>query len=281
MKDKLILFIKGIVLGIAFIIPGVSGGTLAVLMGIYEELIEAASNFYKGFNNFKKYFLYLLPIVAGVLVSITICAKVIKYGLEKAPIITILVFLGLIIGGIPKLFKSVNRKPGIKDFSFMLIGIIIVLVMMIVDKGSNSVSFSNMSTLGYISLFLVGMLASATMVVPGISGSFTLMLIGYYEPILNLVNDITSFNNLSHNIILIIPFLLGVFVGIIVIAKIIEWMLKKYHDATYYVIIGFVLSSIISVLYQVFSYDFNLTHFIIGVIVMIIDSIFVYKIFEK
>lgn len=281
MKDKLILFLKGIVLGIAFIIPGVSGGTLAVLMGIYENLIEAASNFYKGLNNFKKYFMYLLPIVLGVLVSITVCARVIKYGLSKAPIITILVFLGLIIGGIPKLFKSVNRKPKLKDFSFMMIGIIIVLLMLIVDKESNNVSFENMNALGYVMLFLVGMLASATMVVPGISGSFTLMLIGYYEPVLNLVNEITSFNNLGHNLLLIIPFLIGVFVGIIVIAKIIEWLLKKYHDATYYIIIGFVLSSVISVFYQIFQYDFYTVHFIIGMVVMMINAIVVYKLFEK
>jgi len=281
MKEKLVLFVKGIILGVAFIIPGVSGGTLAVLMGIYEELIEAASNFYKGFNNFKKYFLYLLPIVFGVLVSITVCARVIKYGLEKAPIITVLIFLGLILGGIPKLFKSVSRKPKLMDFSFMLIGIIIVLIMLIVDKGTTSVSFDNMNAYGYFVLFLVGMLASATMVVPGISGSFTLMLIGYYEPILNLVNEITSFNNLSSNILIILPFLIGIFVGIIVIAKIIEWALNNYHDATYYIIIGFVLSSVISIFYQIFQYDFNLTHLIIGIVLMIIDSIFVYKIFEK
>ena len=70
MKDKLILFVKGIVLGVAFIIPGVSGGTLAVLLGIYEELIEAASNFYKGIDNFKKYFMYLFPIGALRLLSL-------------------------------------------------------------------------------------------------------------------------------------------------------------------------------------------------------------------
>lgn len=281
MKEKLILFIKGAVLGVACIIPGVSGGTLAVLLGIYEEVIEAASNFYKSISNFKKYFMFLLPIVLGILVAIVLFAKIIKFGLEKAPIITILIFLGMILGGIPKLFKSVEKKPGFKECSFMLIGIIIVLVMLIVDKGSGSVSFNNMNTLSYILLFLVGILASATMVIPGISGSFTLMLIGYYEPILNLINDITSFNNLGSNLLILLPFLIGIIIGILIIAKIISYLLKRFHDETYYIIIGFVISSVLSVFYQVLQYDFNLVHFIIGIVLMLINCLFVYKIFEK
>lgn len=281
MKDKLLLFLKGAVLGIAFIIPGVSGGTLAVLLGIYEELIEAASNFYKGFDNFKKYFMYLFPIGCGVIVSVGLCAKVIKFGLEKAPIITMLIFLGLILGGIPKLFKSIDKKPGFKELSYMLIGIIVVLVMLIADKGSYTVSFDNMNAVSYVLLFLVGMVASATMVVPGISGSFTLMLIGYYEPILNVVNNLTSLENVGDNLIIMIPFLIGIVIGIVVIAKIIEFCLKKYHTATYYVILGFVLSSVMSVFYEVAQSSFNLTHWIIGVVLMIMDAFFIYKIFEK
>ena len=281
MKNKLVLFIKGIVLGIAFIIPGVSGGTLAVLLGIYEELIEAASNFYKGINNFKKYFMYLLPIGLGVVVSIGLCAKVIKIGLEKVPIITMLVFLGLIIGGIPKLFKSVEKKTGLKEILCMLIGIIVVLIMLFVDKGNSNVSLSNMNVLDYVLLFFVGILASATMVVPGISGSFTLMLIGYYEPILNVVNDLTSLNNVSSNLLTMLPFIIGIIIGIVVIAKIIEFCLKKYLTITYYIILGFVLSSVISVFYEITQNPFNITQWIIGIILMLIDSIFIYKIFEK
>ncbi len=281
MRDKIILFIKGIVLGIAFIIPGVSGGTLAVLLGIYEELIEAISNFYKSKNNFVKYFMYLLPIGLGALTSLVLCAKLIKFGLDKSPIITILIFLGLIIGGVPKLFKSVDKKPELKDFSLMLIGIIIVVLMMIIDKGSSSVSLSNLNALGYIILFLVGMLASATMVVPGISGSFTLMLIGYYEPILNVVNEISSFKNLSTNLLIMIPFLLGVVIGIVAIAKIIEYCLKKYRTSTYYIIIGFVLASIISVFISVFTYELNVVHLIIGITLMLINTFLVYKVFDK
>lgn len=281
MKDKLILYIKGIILGIAFIIPGVSGGTLAVLLGIYEELIEAVCNFYKSKSEFKKYFLYILPIGLGALTSLLLCARLIHYGISKAPIITILIFLGLIIGGIPKLLSNVNKKIELKDFSLMLIGIVVVLLMLIFNKGTKSVSLNNLNALGYIILFLVGMISSATMVIPGISGSFTLMLIGYYEPILNLINDITSFNSLIPNLTKLLPFLLGIIVGIILISKIINYLLKHYRTSTYFVIIGFVFASIISVFISIFKYEFNTLHFIIGLVLMSINAVFIYKVFEK
>lgn len=282
MKEKLILFIKGIVLGVAFVIPGVSGGTLAVLLGIYEELIEAASNFYKNMVNFKKYFMYLLPIGLGIIFSVAVFAKLIKFGLEKSPIITILIFLGMIIGGIPALVRNVKgTKTNLKDMTLMLVGLIIVISMLIFHKSNSNVVLTNMSITGYITLFLVGAIAAVTMVVPGISGSFTLMLIGYYEPILNLVNDITSFKNLGPNLILIFIFMLGVFIGIIFISKIIEWCLKHYKRETYYAIIGFVLSSIISVIYEVSKFPFNLTHLIIGIVLLVINTVLVYKVFDE
>lgn len=282
MKEKLILFIKGIVLGVAFVIPGVSGGTLAVLLGIYEELIEAASNFYKNMVNFKKYFMYLLPIGLGIIFSVAVFAKLIKFGLEKSPIITILIFLGMIIGGIPALVRNVKgTKINLKDMTLMLVGLIIVISMLIFHKSNSNVVLTNMSITGYITLFLVGAIAAVTMVVPGISGSFTLMLIGYYEPILNLVNDITSFKNLGPNLILIFIFILGVFIGIIFISKIIEWCLKHYKRETYYAIIGFVLSSIISVIYEVSKFPFNLTHLIIGIVLLVINTVLVYKVFDE
>mgnify|MGYP004615758197 FL=1 len=282
MKEKLILFIKGIVLGVAFVIPGVSGGTLAVLLGIYEELIEAASNFYKNMVNFKKYFMYLLPIGLGIIFSVAVFAKLIKFGLDKAPIITILIFLGMIIGGIPALVRNVKgTKINLKDMTLMLVGLIIVISMLIFHKSNSNVVLTNMSIGGYITLFLVGAIAAVTMVVPGISGSFTLMLIGYYEPILNLVNDITSFKNLGPNLILIFTFMLGVFIGIIFISKIIEWCLKHYKRETYYAIIGFVLSSIISVIYEVSKFPFNLTHLIIGIVLLVINTVLVYKVFDE
>ena len=137
-----------------------------------------------------------------------------------------------------------------------------------------------MNMYGYVILFFVGMLAAVTMVVPGISGSFTLMLIGYYEPVLNMVNEITAFKNLSTNIILMCVFMLGVVLGIVFVSKIIDWCLKHYKKETYYAIIGFVLSSIVSVLYEVSKFPMNEVHLVIGVVLLIINSVLVYKVFD-
>ena len=272
MKEKLLLFVKGMILGVAFIIPGVSGGSLAVLLGIYEELLEAISNFYKSLSNFKKYFMYILPIGLGAVFSLVVCARIIKYGLSSAPIITILIFLGLILGGIPKIFDNVNtKKMNIKHISLMLIA----------DKSSASVNFDSLNALSIVKLFFVGVLASATMVVPGISGSFTLMLIGYYEPILEVINNLSSFNNVSHNLLILVPLAIGAIVGIMVIAKIINYLLNKYSENTYYVIIGFVLASVISILFEVFKCELNTVHLIVGTILLFVNTYLIYKVSYK
>ena len=188
----------------------------------------------------------------------------------------------MIIGGIPSLTKNVKGTvPNLKDFSLMLAGIIIVLLMLIFHKSSSNITFDIMNTKDYIMLGLVGIIAAVTMVVPGISGSFTLMLLGYYEPVLKMVNEITSFKNLGTNIVLMLIFMVGVIIGIVLISKIIEWCLKHYKRETYYAIIGFVLSSIISVLYEVMQFPPNTLHYIIGLILMCSNTYLVYKVFDK
>lgn len=281
MKEKLFLFLKGVLLGCGFIIPGVSGGALAVLMGFYEELIEAAGNFYKSFKDFKKYFMFLFPIGLGVVFSVALFARLIEFGLDKAPIITILIFLGLIIGGIPGLFKNVGVSTNIKDYFLVLIGIILVLFMILFHDNSGVINLNNMGIIGYLTLFIVGLISSLTIVVPGISGSFTLMILGVYEPILKMVNELTSFKNLETNIIMLGIFALGLGLGVILVSKLIEYCLKHYKTRTYYVIIGFVIASVISVIYELFSFPFNTVHLIIGLVLLIVNTILSYKVFDK
>lgn len=280
MKEKIILFLKGIVLGISFLIPGVSGGTLAVTMGLYEDLIEAISHFYQGKENFKKYFMFVLPIGLGVVASVVIFARIIKYGLEHQPIITLLFFIGLILGGLPSLFKKVNlKKLNVKDVICILIGIGILFGISLLNPSGN-VSLK-LSLFGIIKLILVGMLASATMVVPGISGSFMLMTIGYYEPVLGVVTEVTKLTNLSHNILILIPFFIGIVFGIIFIAKLIEYSLKYYERITYYLIIGFVLASIYQVASTLLDYTFTISNSLIGFVVMMAGAFAIYKFFGE
>ena len=138
------------------------------------------------------------------------------------------------------------------------------------------VSFQDLDIIGYFLLFLVGIVAAATMIIPGISGSFILMLIGYYEPIINTIRDLSHMIQIKENIMILLPFGLGILIGIVGIAKLIEYLLHKYEIKTYYGIIGFVLSSLISILIQM-GMPNNGVQFMIGILLAFLGFFFAYR----
>ncbi len=280
MKEKLSLILKGIVLGTSFILPGVSGGVLSVVMGIYDKLIEAVSHFYESWANFKKYFNFLFFLGVGGIISVLILTNVIEFALNKIPVITILLFVGLIVGGVPQLFNKIKNEVSFGNILLMFIGIGLLVIMSFTTGGAGN-QVIDTSLISMIKMFGIGVLSSATIVIPGVSGSFLLMVIGYYEPLLRIVNEITSFTNLYNNIIVMIPLGIGLVLGAILIARVIDFCLKKYPVKTYYVIIGFVIASIIEVFLSVFEYSYTIPTIIIGLILMVFSSLIVYKFFEK
>ena len=285
MKNKIVLMIKGFLFGIANIIPGVSGGTLALTMGVYEDLIESISHFFK---DVKKSLKFLCVFGLGAVLSILLMSKVISLSLDKFPFPTTLFFVGLIIGGIPLLTRKA-RKNKVKPFNVLLFLITfgIVIGMAFMQEGNNVVSLSNVTPWMMFLLFIVGMVAAATMVIPGISGSLLLMLLGFYEPILNTIKNIISFNNFWHNAFVLIPFGIGCLLGIVVISIILKYLLKHYEINTYYGIIGFVVSSIVGIFYnqldvikEVFaanSFGINLLQVLIGIILFTLGAILTYR----
>ena len=267
MKDNLLIMLKGFVLGIANIIPGVSGGTLAITLGIYEKLIETISHFK---SKIKENFKFLLFLVLGIGISLLVCSNIVSFCLDKYPFATILLFIGIIIGGVPKLLKKVKNTFNISNLIIFLITFALVMLMTFLSVKDNSVSLESLNAIKIIILFFSGFIASASMLLPGISGSFVLMLIGFYEPIINSIKDLTRFNNLTHNIIILTSMGIGIIVGIIVAAKVIEWLLKKYEVKTYYGILGFVIASIISIFITALSYSVGIIQVMVGVILLII-----------
>lgn len=279
MKEKMILMVKGFVLGIANIIPGVSGGTLAITLGIYEQLINAVSHL---FTNLKKNLEFIIPIGIGAVISILAMSKIINYSLNNFPIPTTLFFIGLIVGGVPLIYRNVKNKEkkGSYIISF-LATFALVMILAFAKTGNNVVSLSNLN-IGMIGIiFLVGMIAAATMVIPGISGSFVLMLLGFYKPILNTISNITNFSLLTHNLTILIPFGIGVLVGIILIAKLIEYLLNKYETLTYYAILGFIISSIIALFIELGGNSVNLSQIIVGILLFIVGSIVGHKLGDE
>lgn len=274
-KDKIILGFKGFLIGLANIIPGVSGGTMAVSFGIYEEIIEIASNIFK---NFKKNMAFILPIGIGTVIAIALLSNVITICLDKYQVATPLLFVGLILGGLPAIVKNIGKKitklPNLIVFS---ITILFMLFIYLGIKDAEDVDFTNVDAIGYIILFIVGAIAAITMVVPGISGSFVLMLIGYYKPIVKTVSDLTHFNNIIHNLCILIPFGFGVLFGIVSVSKLIKYCLKKYPEQTYSSIVAFVLSSVVLIIYPLLNVSASITELIVGIVLLLMGSILTYK----
>ena len=265
------------IIGLANVIPGVSGGTLMITLGIYETVINTISHF---LSNFKNNLKFIVPLGIGMILSLLIFSKIIGISLEHFPFATTLFFLGLIIGGIPLIIKNMNKNKDSKKtinyfIAFISFAFIILFAML---KSSNDVNLTDINLLNMIILFIVGIISSATMVIPGISGSFVLMLLGYYKPIINTIRSLTNFNLLFHNIIVLGIFGLGVLIGIVLVSKLIELLLKKFETKTYFAVFGFVLASCIAIIKPLFYINISLLEIIIGIILFLIGTLFAYKI---
>lgn len=279
MKDKILLVLKGFLLGIANVIPGVSGGTLALTLGIYQDLIGAISHFFK---NLKKNLKFLIPLGIGMVIAILLGSKVITFCLDKFALPTTLFFIGLIVGGIPLLTKKIKgRRLKPLNLAVFLLTFGIVMIMTFLNAGNNAVDLSNMSVIQFILLMIVGMVAAATMVIPGVSGSFVLMLLGYYKPVMATLGNLTDFSLLGHNILVLAPFGIGLLIGIVGIAKLIEFLLKKYEIPTYYGIIGFVTASVIGLGIGLVGVPTTTLQVLAGLVLFVIAFIIGYKLGDK
>lgn len=287
MKESLILVVKGFIMGIANIIPGVSGGTLALILGIYEDFIGAISHF---FSNFKKNICFLAPIALGILLAVASLSRVIDYSYKHYPIPTSLFFVGLVIGGIPMLYSKVKGKKEVKQVSsYVILSLTFALVIfmacssLIFGEGLK-VSLSNMGFVNYLLLFLVGVIAAATMVIPGVSGSLVLMLLGYYYPVIAVIKEFTSLKNIGSNILILGVFGIGVLIGIVLISKLIEFLFNKYEAKTYFGVLGFIIASIIAIPISTMlniKVSFDIIQILIGIIFLVFGYTISYKLGEK
>ncbi len=244
--------LKGIIIGIANIIPGVSGGTMAVSMGIYDKLIGAINNIRKDFKNSV---ILLLPYLIGAILGIGILSFVVKYTLSTYPLQTSGLFIGLIVGGLPII---VNKVKGEKlRFSYIIMfGVFfgVVLLMAFSKEGSSAALDIKLNVMQMFILLLVGVVAAATMIIPGVSGSMVMMLLGYYNIIIsNISNFIEAvfkmeINGIIHGIGVLTPFCIGILLGIGIIAKLITWLFEKAPTLTYWGILGLIIASPIAII---------------------------------
>ena len=243
--------LKGIVMGIANIIPGVSGGTMAVSMGIYDRMIHCVTHLFKEFKESMK---FLIPIFLGIGIALVGLSFIIEPAFAYFPLQTNCLFIGLIVGGLPAVWQKVKGK-GIKIsyiVPFVLCFAVVVGMAAIGEKEGTAADLS-FSVWSVIKLFAVGIIASATMVIPGVSGSMMMLLLGYYNPIVaaikNFVTALASFDmaGILEGCGILVPMGLGIVVGIFAIAKVIEIIFEKFPIQAFWAIIGLIVASPIAI----------------------------------
>ena len=243
--------LKGIVMGIANIIPGVSGGTMAVSMGIYDRMIHCVTHLFKEFKESMK---FLIPIFLGIGIALVGLSFIIEPAFAYFPLQTNCLFIGLIVGGLPAVWQKVKGK-GIKIsyiVPFVLFFAVVVGMAAIGEKEGTAADLS-FSVWSVIKLFAVGIIASATMVIPGVSGSMMMLLLGYYNPIVaaikNFVTALASFDmaGILEGCGILVPMGLGIVVGIFAIAKVIESICEKFPCQACWAIIGLIVASPIAI----------------------------------
>ena len=238
--------LRGIAIGIANIIPGVSGGTMMVSMGIYDKIIGSINGIFK---DFKKSILTLLPYIIGMLIGILGLAHPIKWGLSVHPLPTAFLFVGLIVGSIPMIVGEMkNEKTG--PFGIVLFVIFFGLIILQQATAGENAAVFTASFGDILKMVLLGVIASATMVIPGVSGSMMLMLLGYYGVVTGALTGL--FRDFGNSIAVLLPFAVGLVLGIFGVSKLIEMLLKKYKGLTYCAILGLVAASPIAIVWTAF-----------------------------
>lgn len=265
--------LQGMVVGIANIIPGVSGGTMMVAMGLYDKLIHAITHLKSEFRQSLK---LLLPIFIGAGLAIVLLSRLFEFLLENYPIPTNFAFCGLIAGSLPFIFKKVKgHSVTIGKMIPLLIFFAIVILMAVMGETGGKAADISFSFINVIKLLLVGIVAAATMVIPGVSGSMMLMLLGYYDTILKTINNfidaVLSFDldSILVQCGVLVPFGIGVVLGIFLIAKLIEFIFMKAEIHAYYAIIGLIVASPIAILLKVDWSSFSIMTLVVGIIAFV------------
>ena len=260
MKKKLPTPIKdgltGMAIGTAIIVPGVSGGTIALVFGAFKRIVNAVDDLFT--KKFWKSLLILLPFLLGAIIAVAALVFPFQLAFKYCLFSIVCLFAGFILGSIPGITDELKEQAPTKaNIIQLIIGFIlagIIGVFSVIFKFNDSINnlFISRPWYLYLIIFVVGIFGSSGLIVPGFSGSMLLLVIGFYQPILNLVD----FSNFWPNVSLGFVFALGVLVGFIILSNIMNRMITNHRIATLYVVVGFIFGSLISLFVnsQMFAY---------------------------
>ncbi len=263
-------FLAGMGIGVGAAIPGVSGAAIAVIFGVYEDIISAVNTFRKKFGYA---IMVLIPILLGIVAAVIPCIYLFSLAFEHMMFVLICVFAGFLLGSFPSIFDKVKSvKPDRLQIVLIITGALFVIML-----GVLSVAFGDQLNVAnwfrdievnwwlYLVLIPVGMAAAVALTVPGLSGSLILLVLGFYRPLVDYVKSWASscvhgdWQYIGPLLGVIGCFGLGCLIGVVLVSKIMTLLLKKYHDSTFFTIIGFISGSILVLFfnYDIFNYYLN------------------------
>lgn len=256
-------FFIGLLAGVGNIMPGLSGSALLIIFKLYDKIIKAISNIFK---DFKKSFLFLLPIGLGIILGTFIFSNLIEISLTKAPVITSIVFVGFMMGTLPSLFTQATSKGFKKKYLIFFlitftIGCLFLVLKDVVPTMSENTSF--------LWLILLGFILAFTMIIPGISGTVLLTILGMYQTYLTAINDL--------NLALLIPIALGFALGIFMLSKVINYFLNNFYGETFFAILGFTIATIPGLLIYPISSFWELLIGVVLALLAFVLTVFVTK----
>ena len=266
MKNVIKRILAGVGIGVGSAIPGVSGGTIAVILHVYESFIWSISHLFK---EFKKAIVILLPIVLGIVIGLVPTIILMDKALEGFIFGVVCIFAGFIVGSLPKITAEVKGKPVKPSYIIILIVAFLITIGLgvgsVISKSDVSIHFTNPEPWFYVVLIPVGLIASIALVIPGISGGMMLILVGFYKPLINSTVDTAKaclagdWSNFGIQMAILGCFGVGVIIGFFLVSKLMSFLLGEFHDATFYGILGFVLGSIIALFinYEIWEYYIN------------------------
>ena len=241
--------VKGACMGAADVIPGVSGGTIAFITGIYDQLVgsinsinaEALKLFFTGkFKEFWKHIngSFLLSLFCGILFSVVSLAGLMQYLLESHPIQTWAFFFGLIVASSLFILRRIQGW-NLKSVGFLILGVILGVTVCTLSPTTTP------DALWFI--FLSGAIAICAMILPGISGSFILLILGKYQFIMEVISELTAGQNIAQNLVIVAVFGAGAVCGILAFSRFLHWLLGRWHKETLIVLAGFIIGSLVKV----------------------------------
>ena len=258
----------GFLVGLGKIIPGVSGAMIAISLGIYKKLIDCII---EPLKNIK----YIITIGTGFLIAVSFGSRLIMYFMNKYFFFTMMFFIGLIGGGVPQvLHKSFGKKV---DMKCMLVSILtfLIIILLAILKGESTVE-----TINYPFLILIGFIEAFTMIIPGISGTAVLMIIGYYNIVMNFLNNLLNFSKIVDTIKFSIPFGIGLLIGVYIVSKFVKYLMEKHEKIFYSGMLGFVVASILVLFKEAFINGITFQVYLISSVILVIGFTISYK-FDK